>query len=124
MVTAHGDVPIAVAAMKEGAIDFIEKPFSNQAILNSVHRALEVSAHLDDAEKLKVETLARIDALTPREKDVMTEVVGGAPNKGIAKTLGISERTVEIHRSRVMDKMKAASLADLVRMAVSVEASG
>lgn len=120
-VTAHGDVPVTIQAMKEGAFDFVQKPFNNQAVLDQVFKALEESERRKKSAKNKTEVLARMEVLTPRERDVMEHVVQGEPNKRIAYNLDISERTVEIHRSRMMEKMQAASLADLVRMAVLVE---
>jgi two-component system response regulator FixJ len=116
VITGHGDVPLAVRAMKAGAVDFIEKPFSDDVILASVETAVHNrrvrSAAADDIVN------KRIARLTPRELDVFQEVILGHPNKVIAYHLNISARTVEIHRARVMEKMEARSLPELVRMAI------
>ena len=115
LITGHGDVPMAVEAMKEGALDFIEKPFRDQDLLDRVQQALT----WDEEHRSKnLETLSiqeRIAALTPRETEVMELVVQGCANKVIAQDLGVSQRTVEIHRARVMEKMGMRSLAALVR---------
>lgn len=117
-VTAHGDVPDAVRAMRGGAIDFIQKPFRDQDLLDCIQKALEVDreARAQDGDRARVE--ARLELLTAREREVLELVVRGDANKAIAADLGVSERTVEIHRSRVMSKMGAGSLAELVRMVV------
>lgn len=117
-ITGHGDVPMAVHALRTGAVDFIQKPFSDQALLDRIQQAL--AQHVRDQEKAaKKSTIReRIARLTPREKEVMLMVVGGKPNKVVAIDLGVSERTVEIHRARVMEKMQASSLPDLVKMVV------
>ena len=115
-LTAAADIPIAVAAMREGAVDFIEKPFENEHLLTRVQQAIERSR--DDmrrAEELN-RTVHRLETLTPREHEVLELVVSGMTAKEIARKLGTSHRTVEIHRGHVMEKMAAASLADLVRM--------
>ena len=119
VITGHGDVPLAVEAMKLGAIDFIEKPFDDEVLLNSVRNALgrhEQDAKRD-AERSKVH--ARLDALSARERQVLDGLVLGHANKVIAFDLGISPRTVEIYRANVMTKMEAGSLSDLVRMALA-----
>ncbi|MCA9753123.1 MAG: response regulator transcription factor [Gemmatimonadetes bacterium] len=118
-VTGHGDVPVAVSAMRAGAVDFLQKPFRDEDLLSRVRRAMErgVTAHDEHAQRDQVrERLAR---LTPREREVMRHVISGKPNKAVAMDLGVSERTVEIHRARVMQKMKAGSLAELVRLALA-----
>lgn len=118
-VSAHGDVPMAVHAIRSGAIDFIQKPFRDQELLDKIQHA--ISHHervLRNAASLD-EIRARIESLTPREREVMHQVIDGKSNKVIAAELRISQRTVEIHRARVMAKMHAESLADLVRMAVA-----
>lgn len=118
IVTGHGDVPLAVRAMKAGATDFVEKPYNNEAIFSAVARALEMaSASPVGAEG--AEAAARIAALTPRELEVLEQLVVGRPNKIIAFELKISPRTVEIHRANLMKKMEADSLSHLVRMAIS-----
>ena len=118
-LTGHGDVPVAVSAMRAGAVDFLQKPFRDEDLLSRVRRAMErgVTAHDEHAQRDQVrERLAR---LTPREREVMRHVISGKPNKAVAMDLGVSERTVEIHRARVMQKMKAGSLAELVRLALA-----
>jgi len=120
IITGHGDVPIAVRAMKAGAVDFVEKPFEEELIVETVRRAI---AHAERAQKRSSDTAAaaaRLELLTPREMDVLHGLVAGLPNKTIGFDLGISPRTVEIHRARVMDKLQARSLSDLVRMALAV----
>jgi two-component system response regulator FixJ len=116
VITGHGDVPLAVRAMKAGALDFIEKPFSDEVILASIEAAAQsrhgTRAGADEA------VSRRIARLTPRELEVFRELVLGHPNKVIAYHLDISARTVEIHRARVMEKMEARSLPELVRMAI------
>lgn len=115
-VTGHGDVPHAVAAMQAGAVDFLEKPFRDQDLLDRVQRALDLDARrradARDVEGIRV----RLARLTPREREVLDKVVEGLPNKAIAQDLDVTERTVEIHRSRAMAKMEAASLAGLVKL--------
>ena len=120
MISGHGDVPLAVKAMKAGAIDFIEKPCSDDVILEAVRQALDDIDRLKAAEATRREAARRIEQLTPREMDVLKALVSGQPNKQIAHRLDISPRTVEIHRARVMSKMSAPSLSHLVRMAMSV----
>ena len=115
-ITGHGDVPMAVDAMKAGALDFIEKPFRDQDLLDRIHEALEGDAARREDNRELAETRSRMDQLTARETEVMHRVVAGQANKVIAMDLGVSQRTVEIHRARVMQKMGARSLAQLVRM--------
>lgn len=119
MMTGHGDVPMAVRAMKVGAVDFIEKPYSEEQIISSIQRALERGEQARTKGTLADEVGERINLLTPRESDVLEQLVIGRPNKLIAYELGISPRTVEIHRARVMEKMQAESLSHLVRMALT-----
>ena len=114
MISAHGDVPVAVRALKTGAIDFIEKPFSDQLLLDRVRQALEKDQKASRTDEAKEVIRARTETLTPREKEVMELVVAGNPNKAVASQLGLSQKTVEIHRARVMSKMSAGSLAELV----------
>jgi len=120
VVTGHGDIPLAVQAMKAGAIDFVEKPYSNETIIDAVQRAL-ATAPAEAAGGSPSEIAARIAALTPRERDVMDQLVIGNPNKIIAFELKISPRTVEIHRANLMKKMQADSLSHLVRMALAAK---
>jgi two-component system, LuxR family, response regulator FixJ len=120
IITGHGDVPMAVRAMKSGAVDFIQKPFNDQVLLDRIQFALDRDsrARMDQAEKGEI--AARLALLTPREREVMDMVVEGEPNKVIAVKLGVSAKTVEAHRARVMEKMRASSLSELVRMAMTV----
>ena len=120
-ITGHGDVPMAVHAMKAGAYDFLAKPFSHQELLDLIHGALAGEEATRAEEQQRREIRERRGRLTPRESEVMELVVEGLANKVIANRLGISQRTVEIHRSQVMEKMEAASLAELVRMAMRLE---
>lgn len=117
-VTGHGDVPMAVDAMKKGAFDFVQKPFRDQDLLDRVNRALQADAAVRQESAGKDEVLRRWGTLTPREKEVMALIVEGKANKVIALDLTLSERTVEIHRARVMEKMKARSVAQLVKMSL------
>ena len=114
-VTGHGDVPMAVKAMKAGAIDFIQKPFRDQELIDRVHAALDQDSEEREESEVRAATQKHVDLLTTRELEVMGLVVDGRANKEIAFDLGLSPRTVEIHRARVMSKMSAASLPDLVR---------
>jgi two-component system response regulator FixJ len=124
VVTGHGDVPSAVKAMKAGAVDFVEKPFAEAVILDAIDRALTQRDATKRAHHAAVEITARLDRLTPREREVFEQLVLGQPNKIIAHLLTISPRTVEIHRSRVMEKMQARHLSELVRMALAVGITG
>ena len=119
IITGHGDVPMAVEAMKAGAVDFIEKPFRQDALLDGIRRALARCAPARREEVESAEVMARVAQLTPREREVLERLVIGQPNKVIAFGLQISPRTVEIHRARVMAKMEARSLSNLVRMALA-----
>ena len=119
VMTGHGDVPLAVRAMRAGAADFIEKPFSDETILASIERALRQGEAQRQDRARNAEVLAHAERLTEREREVLDELVAGHPNKVIAHHLSISPRTVEIHRARVMEKMQARSLSELVRMALS-----
>lgn len=120
-LTAAADIPIAVAAMREGAVDFIEKPFENEHLLTRVRQAIERSLDGMRHAEERNRTLHRIQTLTPREREVLGLVVSGMTAKEIARKLGASHRTIEIHRGHVMQKMAAASLADLVRMRLLVQ---
>lgn len=118
VITGHGDVAMAVRAMKAGAYDFIEKPFNDDALMNSLRSALENDDRARQLRARRADIAARIQDLTPREREVMDRVTDGQSNKEIASSLGVSAKTVEVHRSRVMDKMHADSLAELVRMVI------
>jgi two-component system response regulator FixJ len=121
-ITAHADVPMAVEAVRRGAVDFIQKPFDDEALVDKVTGALASSVRRHEEELERNEIRSRVSSLTAREHQVMTQVVQGKANKVIASDLGVSQRTVEIHRSRVMEKMQAGSLAQLVRMVLVAEA--
>lgn len=121
VITGHGDVPLAVRAMRAGAVDFLEKPFREEALLESVERALQQRSRRSVAKGN--ETSGRLEALTDREREVLNLIVDGHTNKEVARILDISPRTVDIHRAHVMEKTQAKTLADLVRMTLSVERS-
>lgn len=120
-ITGHGDVPMAVEAMQHGAFDFLQKPFRDQDLIDRVQRALErdalLRAQLRETDRIR----EHLDALTAREREVLDLMVSGKANKVMAAELGVSQRTVEIHRARVMEKMQARSLAQLVRMIMEVQ---
>ncbi len=120
IMTGHGDVRLAVRAMKTGALDFIEKPFEDTAILASIAEAIGKQADRVSPKSVDAELAARLESLTAREREVLDLLVSGDPNKVIAYRLQISPRTVEIHRARVMEKMRAKSLPELVRMAMEL----
>lgn len=119
IITGHGDIPMAVQAIKAGAKDFIEKPFDDQTIMDCVRRILAERATTPANSRSIDAATARMSLLTPRERDVLEQLVIGRPNKLIGYELGISPRTVEIHRARVMHKMNAKSLSHLVRIALA-----
>jgi two-component system response regulator FixJ len=118
VITGHGDVPLAVEAMKIGAVDFFEKPFDDDALLAAVRSALDLQRVDSKRQAERTEVSERLTALSSRECEVLEGLVAGKPNKTIAFDLGISPRTVEIYRANVMTKMEASSLSDLVRMAL------
>ena len=121
IISGHGDIPMAVKAVQAGAINFVEKPFNEQALLDSVHRAFKVDA-IRRGKNMKINTIKeKIAALTKREKEVLYAVTTGKRNKAIAADLNISLSTVEAHRGHVMQKMEAKSLSDLMRMVIYVE---
>ncbi len=120
-ITGHGDIPMAVEAMQRGAVDFIPKPFRDHELLDRINKALEDDRKNRDALVEREEVEKRIAKLTPREKQVLELVVQGKANKVIAGDLAVSQRTVEIHRARVMEKMQARSLAHLVRMIMQIQ---
>ncbi len=119
-VSAHGDVPMVARAMREGAFDFLQKPFNEQALLDRVQEAVQFAAAQRAARARLAEIQARIDSLTARESEVMAGMVAGRLNKQIAEDLGISIKTVEQHRARVMEKLQVDSLAELVRLVVGM----
>ena len=119
IITGHGDVPMAVRAMKAGAVDFIEKPFNDELLLESIRNALTLDQEQRVLQSERAEIAARLAQLTPREHEVMEMVTSGKANKEIAIALGVSAKTVEAHRARVMEKMEATSLAELVKMVIA-----
>jgi FixJ family two-component response regulator len=120
IITGHGDVPMAVQAVQAGATDFLEKPFNDQVLLDSIHRAIEQDAKRRGIVSQQAEVQKKLERLTEREKEVMNLVIAGKRNKVIAYDLKISQSTVEAHRSKVMEKMQAGSLSDLMRMMLSI----
>ncbi|MEW8497617.1 MAG: response regulator, partial [Candidatus Thiodiazotropha taylori] len=121
IITGHGDVPMAVRAVQAGAVDFIEKPFRDQILLDSVHRAIEMDAEKRGEASRLSEIRDHLNQLTPREREVLDLVISGMRNKNISEQLGITLSTVEAHRSRVMEKMQADSLSHLMRMMLTLE---
>ena len=122
-ITGHGDVPMAVQAMQHGAFDFLQKPFRDQDLIDCIQRALATDQKNRLALKERDRVRRRLDSLTPREHEVLALMIRGKPNKLIASDLGLSQRTVETHRARVMGKSEASSLAQLVRMVMDVGGS-
>ncbi|HVS76084.1 MAG TPA: response regulator transcription factor [Steroidobacteraceae bacterium] len=120
-ITGHGDIPMAVEAMQQGAFDFLAKPFRDQELIDRVQRALAKDATTRAALKERERIRERLESLTPREREVLSLMTQGKPNKIMAHELGVSQRTVEIHRARVMEKSGAGSLAQLVRMVMDQE---
>jgi two-component system, LuxR family, response regulator FixJ len=116
VITGHGDVPLAVEAMKAGAVDFLEKPFDDEALLGAIRVAIDRHAHDSRRDGEIAAIKRRLDSLSPREREVLDGLVAGLPNKTIAYDLNISARTVEVHRANLMTRMGAHSVADLVRM--------
>jgi len=116
LITGHGDIPMAVQAMKDGAFDFLQKPFRDQDLLDRINGAIKQDAENREIVERHADLKRRVESLTPREREVMVLVVDGRANKVIAIDLGLSERTVEIHRANVMEKMQARSVAHLVKM--------
>lgn len=119
VVTGHGDVPLAVRAMKAGAVDFLEKPYDSDRLLGSVGRALEQRRHEQERAEAANDARERISHLTPREREILQLIVAGHPNKVIGAKLQISPRTVEVHRARLIDKTQARNLSDLIRWAMA-----
>lgn len=120
-ITGHGDVPMAVRAMRRGAVDFLQKPFSDQELLDRVQQALAEQSQRRQQSESKAEIAQRIGSLTPREHEVMELIVEGLANKVIANRLGTSQRTVEVHRASVMRKMQADSVARLVHLVFAAD---
>lgn len=123
VVTGHGDVQMAVAAMKTGAMDFIEKPFDDDVLITAIQRAVDAAGSEQDAVEMEQKVQARLDSLNRRELQVLKRVVDGHANKVIAQDLGISPRTVEVYRAGLMSKMQAKGLAELVRMVLGIDLS-
>lgn len=120
MMTGHGDIDLAVAAIQKGAMDFLEKPFADKRLMDAVEKAVAQRNAARKESEEHAELAARVEQLTPREMEVFVELITGQPNKVIAYNLGCSPRTVEIHRARVMTKMGAHNLAEIVRMALQL----
>ena len=118
-ITAFGNVPLAVDAMKAGAVDFLEKPFTKATVLECISRALNLGTQVRTEDRFAADAKTRVESLTPRERQVLEQVVSGRQSKIIAFDLGISVRTVENHRARIMSKMQAQSVSHLVRMALA-----
>jgi RNA polymerase sigma factor (sigma-70 family) len=121
VITAYGDVPTAVRAMRQNAVDFLEKPFNDGALLELIQHCIERDAAARRSGALRRGIRGKLAKLTPREREVLALVCAGKSNKEAAQQLGVSPKTIEVHRSRVMDKMEAASFADLVQMVSSLE---
>ena len=124
LVSGHGDIPMAVQAMKDGAFDFLQKPFRDQELIDRINGALKLDAQNRESVDRLADLKAREGSLTPREREVLLLVVDGKANKVIAIDLGLSERTVEIHRANVMEKMGARSVAHLVKMHLMLGGDG
>ena len=120
-ITAHGDIPMAVEAVRNGALDFVQKPFDDKELVGKIEKALSESQQRQEDDLERAEIRRRASTLTAREQEVMSQVVQGKANKVIAGDLGVSQRTVEIHRARVMEKMQAGSLAHRVRRGLIAE---
>jgi two-component system response regulator FixJ len=121
LITGHGDIPMAVQAMKDGAFDFLQKPFRDQELLDRINAALKQDLENREMVERHADLKRRMESLTPREREVMALVVDGKANKVIAIDLGLSERTVEIHRANVMEKMGSRSVAHLVKMRLTLD---
>lgn len=119
-ITGHGDIPMAVEAMQAGAFDFLQKPFRDQDLIDRIQRALEKDRTNRAVLGERAMIRQKLESLTPREREVLDMVISGKPNKIMASDLGVSQRTIEIHRARVMEKMGAISLAQLVRMVMDL----
>ncbi|VAW65419.1 Two-component transcriptional response regulator, LuxR family [hydrothermal vent metagenome] len=121
IISGHGDVPMAVKAMQQGALEFHEKPFRDQELLDSIQNALEIDAANRRKKAGSVEIQKRVDSLTPREKEIMELLVRGNPNREVASLCSISVKTVEVHRARIMDKMSADSFPELIHMVLELK---
>jgi two-component system, LuxR family, response regulator FixJ len=119
-ITGHGDVPMAVEAMKKGALEFIQKPFREQELLDCIQHAMEINKHNQAQQQQAEDIKIKISTLTPREAEIMAKVIAGQANKAIAIDLNLSQRTVEIHRANVMEKMQVKSLPELVKLVMSL----
>ncbi len=119
LITGHGDIPMAVRAMRAGAVDFIEKPFNDQELVERIHECLEIDVRCRQEAETRGKIMARFDSLTLREAEVLEGIVSGKPNKAIAAELSISIKTVEVHRARVMSKMAAKSVAELTAVCIA-----
>jgi FixJ family two-component response regulator len=119
-ITGHGDVPMSVRAMKAGAVDFLSKPFNDEELLQAVAQTLNKSRREQSEQEEVAEILIRLSTLTAREREVLGHVVAGQLNKQVAADLGVVEKTIKVHRARLMDKMGTSSLAELVTMAVRI----
>jgi two-component system response regulator FixJ len=119
VMTGHGDVPVAVRAMKAGAMDFLEKPFQDDQLLDAITRALQSNSQELEAAATSTEAAQRLVVLTPREREVLDLLVTGKSNKEIAKVLGTSPRTIDVHRARVFQKLEAATIPDLVHLVLA-----
>jgi two-component system response regulator FixJ len=124
VMTGHGDVPVAVRAMKAGAMDFLEKPFGDGQLLDAIKRALEDNGRMIEAAVIAAGAMRRLAALTPREREVLDLLVTGKSNKEIAKVLGTSPRTIDVHRARVFQKLQADTLPDLVHLVLAARPDG
>ncbi len=120
-MTGHGDIPMAVEAMQHGAFDFLQKPFRDQDLLDRIQKAITKDGELRKSLGQHTRIRERLDSLTPREREVLDLLVQGKQNKAVAQDLGVSPRTVEIHRARVMEKMEVTSIAELVHMMLDVK---
>ncbi len=124
VMTGQGDIAIAVRAMKEGAVDFLEKPFDDEQLFEAIGRAQIQAVRLREIAETSAQAISRLATLTPREREVFDLLVAGLPNKAIGNKLGASPRTIEVHRARVFEKLKANSLPDLVRLQLAAESPG
>ena len=122
IMTGHGDVPLAVEAMKLGAVDFLEKPFEDDRLIGMIDSALKQAESGARSEAATLDIVARVESLSPRERQVMEGLVAGLSNKQIAREYDISPRTIEVYRANVMTKMQAGSLSELVRLAIRASA--